>query len=131
METNVFKELAGYNTVKIGWHKHARYNKEYNDFLDKLLTFKGGRDPACINHIKKYFKDAVKPMKGSKDDNVIKLSYTHKVGKKLDNYITVHKSQGKSITENHSIYDITRMPLKVLYTALSRTVDPNMITIFI
>ena len=135
MESHVFKSIIDYNILTIKWHKNARYSKDYDNFLTMLLTFKdGGRDPQCINYVKSYFKTNVKSITNAKSDmNTIKLSYTNNMRKSFnsDTAITTHKSQGDTINEKYSIYEIEKMNVKILYTAFSRCTNPNLIHIYI
>jgi hypothetical protein len=48
----------------------------------------------------------------------------------VDATSTIFKMQGHTINEKYSIYETTYMPMKVLYTALSRCTDPQLITLF-
>ena len=67
------------------------------------------------------------------DKNKIKLSWTNDFKHNFENikeHKTVHKSQGYTINEPYSIYEIERMSKKVLYTALSRCTKPELITIY-
>lgn len=137
MDTPVFNKIIDHNILTIKWHDKARYSKDYDDFLNKLLTFKnGGRDKKCIEYIKKYFKNQVKSVKDCYDDkNEIKICWTNKIRKELKTdeckTMTTHKAQGKTITENYSIYEVDGMSIKILYTALSRCSDPKLINIYI
>jgi hypothetical protein len=129
MNTNIFLNLIDYNLHIISYHDKCRYDKTYNDFLDILLTFSHGSDQKCKDHIKSFFKDNIKSYDYI-DNNDIKLTYTHRQGELLNNYITVHSAQGMTLT-NYSIYESDNMPLSVLYTALSRGIDPSLISIYI
>ena len=131
MITDIFYDLVDYNSYNMQWHDKARYDKDYDNFLTKLLVFKNGSE--CVNHIKTYFKDQVKNINDKdKDNNNIKIVYTHAFGEKLKdkNYITTHSVQGKTISEKHSVYQINQMPINVLYTALSRTSNQKNIDIY-
>lgn len=112
-----------YNVV---WTEHARYNKEYDTFLNKLLKF-NVIDDKCIQHIKSYF--TINSYK-TKDTNDIKLTYTNNMKSLVNATSTIFKMQGHTINEKYSIYETTHMPMKVLYTALSRCTDPKLITLF-
>ena len=112
-----------YNVV---WTEHARYNKEYDTFLNKLLKF-NVIDDKCIQHIKSYF--TINSYK-TKDTNDIKLTYTNNMKSMVNATSTIFKMQGHTINEKYSIYETTHMPMKVLYTALSRCTDPKLITLF-
>ena len=57
--------------------KNARYNKDYDDFLTKLLEFNHASEKKCIEHVRSYFKDNIKSVKTDIDTNDIKLCYTH------------------------------------------------------
>ena len=131
-ETEIFKNLIDHNIFQIIWHNKSRYSFEYDKFLDELLNFdNGGKDKKCIEHIKAFFGENVKTNIKC-DKNKIKLTWTHNKGKKLNySYSTVHKSQGKTIDEEYSIYEINKMPLKVLYTALSRCTNYKLITLYL
>jgi ATP-dependent exoDNAse (exonuclease V) alpha subunit len=133
MDSFIFGDIIDNNILTIKWHDKARYCKEYDTFLDTLLTFEnGGRDKECIAFIKSFFKDQVKDKKTSKmDKNDIKITFTNNKGKEFDNTSTVHKAQGKTINVKHSIYEIERMTSKVLYTSLSRCSDHKLINIYI
>jgi hypothetical protein len=137
MNSYLFNNLIDFNVFTIKWHKKARYSKDYDEFLNKLLTFSnGGRDEECIEYIRYYFGDQVKQLKDkNKDKNKIKLSWTNTKRKQLtDDDIsayTVHKAQGKTIDEEYSIYQANYMMIKVLYTALSRCSDPRLISIYL
>ena len=127
MTTEVFNELVDYNFVSLKWHSKARYNKEYDTFLCGLLKFKhGGKDKKCLKYVKTFFKDQIKK---TVPDNIINITFTNEKGRRLSNYMTVHKAQGKSIKEKHSIHEINKMNIKVLYTALSRCTSPDLITL--
>lgn len=131
VETEEFKRLTDNNMYKIKHHEHARYNKEYDLFLDGLLKFKSGDS---IKYIKDYFnnRDQKQVFKdGDEDNNNIKLCFTHNKGNKLDTYMTVHKAQGQTIDETYSIYEIDKMDVKVLYTAFSRCTNSDCINIYI
>lgn len=131
MITDIFYDLVDYNSYNMQWHDKARYDKDYDNFLTKLLVFKNGSE--CVNHIKTYFKDQVKNINDKdKDNNNIKIVYTHAFGEKLKDkkYITTHSAQGKTISEKHSVYQINQMPINVLYTALSRTSNQKNIDIY-
>jgi len=134
VETEEFKRLTDYNMYKIKWHAKARYNKEYDSFLNGLLDFKsGGRDSKCIKYIEDFFngRDQKQVFKdGDEDNNNVKLCWTHTKGKTLNNYITVHKAQGQTIDEMYSIYEIPKMDIKVLYTAFSRGTSSDCINIY-
>lgn len=131
MITDIFYDLVDYNSYNMQWHDKARYDKDYDNFLTKLLEFKNGSE--CVDHIKTYFKDQVKNINDKdKDNNNIKIVYTHAFGEKLKDkkYITTHSAQGKTISEKHSVYQINQMPINVLYTALSRTSNQKNINIY-
>jgi hypothetical protein len=131
MNSRVFKKLIDYNEVSIQWHDKSRYSQEYDEFLNGLLKFdNGGYDKEAIEYIKAFFKDQVKK-EPYNDTNKIKLTYTHAKGKTLSNYMTVHKAQGMTLNEPHSVYELGRMTLKILYTALSRCSDYKLLTLFI
>lgn len=127
MQSNIYYGLCEYNQYTIKYHKDARYSKKYDDFLDKLLTFKHGSSKKCKEHIRSYFK--VKSV-NDKDDNDIKLTWTHKVGKSLGEYMTVHSAQGKTL-QRYSIYQSDVMDISILYTALSRASDDSLISIYL
>lgn len=129
MKTDVFYDLVDGNVHTIEYHSNCRYNKDYDKFLKGLLTFKGGYDSKCMDYVKKYFNKQIKK-DGDKDDNEIKLTWTHAKGKKLSNYMTVHSVQGQTLSK-YSIYETDRMDVSILYTALSRARDPKLITIFL
>lgn len=134
MNTYPFYNLVEHNMLTLDWIPGSRYSKEYDDFLNQILTVKQNK---LMRIIKDYFKDQIFPQ--SCDDNNIFLVYTNDKGKEiskkkgLDKYTTVHKWQGKSIDTNHSIYEIQKMTKvrDVLYTALSRTKDPKYIKIIV
>ena len=130
MTTNLFLNLTNNNLHIIEYHDKCRYSKDYDNFLNTLLTFNHGSDDICKNHIKTYFKDNIKSYENDIDTNEIKLTYTHRQGELLDNYITTHSAQGMTL-DNYSIYESDNMPLSVLYTALSRGRDPKMISIYL
>jgi hypothetical protein len=131
VDTHLFRKLTDYNEYHIKWHKYARYDNNYDNFLDKLLTFKNV-DNKCISFIKEYFKNNVKDEEDKdKDTNKIKLCYTHKYGSTIKPYMTVHKAQGKTLDIPYSIYEIKRMNIKILYTALSRCKEQKLITIYV
>ena len=126
MKVNIFLELIDYNIFNIQWHEKARYTKEYDEFLNKLITFK--KNEERTNHIKSYFKNQIKKI-GDEDNNKIKISYTNKLADKIKGN-TVHHMQGMTINENMSVYEIDKSPLEVAYTALSRITNPKFITLF-
>lgn len=128
MKTDVFYDLVDGNTHTIQYHDKCRYNKEYDNFLKGLLEF-NNNDSKRMNYIKQYFSKQIKK-DGNKDDNEIKLTWTHAKGKTLCNYMTVHSVQGQTLS-NYSIYEIDRMDISILYTALSRAKDPKLINIFL
>ena len=133
MELNMFNNVVDYNFISIKYHNKARYDKTYDEFLTKILSFKnGGKDPSCVSTIKKFFKNQIKGL-NEKDNNEIKITYTNKKGQNdLDNdYETTHKAQGKTISDRYSVYEINKMPRKVLYTALSRCCDYKLIDIYL
>jgi hypothetical protein len=127
MKTNIFLELCEYNIFKIQWHNEARYSKDYDTFLNKLLSFTNSVER--LKYVKLYFKNQIKKI-GQKDDNKIKICYTNNMAKSIGGN-TTHKMQGFTINESLSIYEIDRMPKEVIYTSLSRITDPKLITIFI
>jgi hypothetical protein len=120
---------------KIKWHPDARYDEEYDLFLDGLLKFEhGGRDKKCIKYILEFFNNGDQKQifdDGDEDNNNIKLCYTHKKGGEINNYMTVHKAQGQTIDNMYSIYEITKMDMKILYTAFSRGVSKDCVNIYI
>jgi hypothetical protein len=134
-DTEEFKRLTDYNMFKIKWHPHARYDEDYDIFLDGLLKFEnGGRDKKCIEYILDFFNDSDQRQvfnDGDEDNNNMKLCYTHAKGAKIKNYMTVHKAQGQTIDNMYSIYEITKMDMKILYTAFSRGVCKDCINIYI
>jgi len=133
MESNIFKRICDNNYFIMKWHNKARYSKKYDEFLSQILSFKqGGKNEECVKLIKTFFKDQVKDINDN-DDNKIKLTYTHDTGKLLlgGDYNTTHSVQGDTIDEQYSIYEINKMPRKVLYTALSRASNHKLINIFI
>lgn len=130
LNDELYFRLTDCNEYVMKWHKNARYNKDYDDFLSKLLEFNHASEKKCIEHVRSYFKDNIKSIKTDIDTNDIKLCYTHKFGLTLDTYSTVHASQGKTF-DNYSIYYDSRMPISVLYTALSRGRDPKKIHIYL
>ena len=132
MDSHIFIDIINNNWINMIWTKNARYNKAYDKFLSKLLTYQNGSDPECMKLIRSQFKKQIHKISDkNKDNNKIKLSYTHITGSKLDDYMTVHKAQGETINEPYSIYEINRMPIKVLYTALSRCNKPSQIHIYL
>ena len=126
MKINVFLELIDYNFFNIQWHEKARYTKEYDEFLNKLITLK--QREIRNEYIKSYFENQIKKI-GDEDNNKIKISYTNKIADKIKGH-TVHHMQGITINENLSIYEIDKSPLEVAYTALSRITNPKFITLF-
>ena len=124
-----FLELCQYNEFKIEWHDKARYGKDYDTFLNKLLSFGIHQHEERTEHVKSYFKNQTKKI-GDKDNNNRKICFTNDTAKKVSG-ITTHKAQGETINENLSVYEIDRMSREVVYTALSRTTDPKFISIFI
>lgn len=137
MNSELFNSLIDHSYLSIKWHEKARYGKDYDDFLNGLLKYKSGRDYECIKYIYKYFKGQVKSKKEISKDRII-LTYTNDHGKtfgKNENdkfiYTTVHRAQGETYNEKYSIYEIERMDIKVMYTALSRCSNPKLITIYL
>ncbi len=138
MSTNLFNNIIENNILSIKWHEKARYNKQYDTFLNGLLEFKyGGKDSNCIKYIKEFFKDQVKKSTENTNDKLV-LTYTNNFGKRFgkneDNkyvYSTVHKAQGETINKKYSIYEVDIMDIKLLYTALSRCTNPKLITLYI
>ena len=128
MNDDVYHNLCDNNEYVMKWHKNARYNKVYDEFLSKLLEFNHGSEKKCQEHIKSFFK--IKDIKTDIDTNNIKLCWTHNFGETLNTYSTVHASQGKTYDE-YSIYQINHMSISVLYTALSRGRDPSKIDIYL
>jgi len=128
LHDSVYFDLCDNNEYIMEWHKNARYSKVYDQFLSTLLTFNHGSEKKCQEYIKSFFK--IKDIKTDIDTNNIKLCWTHEFGETLDTYSTVHASQGKTY-DNYSIYETTRMPISVLYTALSRGRDPTKIDIYL
>ncbi len=133
MDSNIFKRICNNNYFIMKWHNNARYCKKYDDFLSQILSFEqGGKNKDCVKLIKTFFKDQIKGINDN-DNNKIKLTYTHKTGEILlgGDYNTTHSVQGDTIDEQYSIYEINKMPRKVLYTALSRASNHKLINIFI
>jgi len=126
MKINVFLDLIDYNFYNIKWHEKARYTKEYDEFLNKLITLNNTEERNKF--IKSYFKNQIKKI-GDEDNNKIKISYTNKTADKIKGH-TIHHTQGMTINENLSIYEIEKSPLEVAYTALSRITNPKFITLF-
>lgn len=129
MNDDLYFQLTDCNEYVMKWHKNARYNKVYDEFLSKLLEFNHGSEKKCIEHVREYFKDNIKSVKKDIDTNNIKLCWTHNFGETLNNYSTVHASQGKTY-DDYTIYQTNLMPISVLYTALSRGRDPAKIHIY-
>lgn len=137
MDTYLFKSIINHNILTIKWHKNARYGQDYDIFLNGLLKFKSGKDTKCINYIKNYFKNQIfKGTKKSKDEII--LTYTNDFGKLFGKdeqnkfiYSTVHKAQGETIDKPYSIYEIQKMDIRIIYTALSRCTDPKLISIYL
>jgi len=127
MKTNIFLELCDYNIYKIEWHINARYSKEYDTFLKKLLSFTDHNER--LEHVKLFFKKQTKKV-NEKDDNKYKICYTNNMAKIIGGS-TTHRMQGFTIKEGLSIYEVDKMNREVLYTCLSRTINPKLITIFI
>jgi len=133
MTSHTFMKLVDGNFVSFEWSEHCRYSKEYDTFLNELLDIINttADKVKMMGHIKKFFK---KQITKSPCKNKLYMVYTHKKGdmvkKQLGiDYMTVHKAQGMTINEPHSIFEIHKMPAKVLYTALTRTTDHKLITI--
>ena len=137
MRTPLFNSIIDFNILSIKWHKNARYDMEYDIFLDGLLDFKSGKDINCIKYIKKYFSKQTKNKNEKSNDDII-LTYTNEKGKTFgrnDNekyiYSTVHRAQGKTFDKKYSVYEIEKMDIRIIYTALSRCTNPELITIYI
>lgn len=139
-ESYTFNTLIDWNYITIKWSKYCRYTKEYDKFLSKLLKLKGRHDK-LIPHVQSYFKNQI-----NTEPTKLKIVWSHKKrielltleygqdytpSHELEGPRTVHKWQGETITEPHTIYETERMPFNVLYTALTRTVDPKLITLII
>jgi len=136
MTTDLFYNLCDSNIYNILWHEHARYNKEYDDVLNGVLSLYDILPKKLfMKYIKSCFNpEQIKNIDDIKNDkNKIKLSWTNDFKHNFENikeHKTVHKSQGYTINEPYSIYEIERMSKKVLYTALSRCTKPELITIY-
>lgn len=121
-------ELAGNNIVTLEEHAKIRYTPELNKIL---------------NHITDHFDDKlyileyiIKKFKTAKTTNTrLNIAFTHAVCDKIrDKKInrecqTVHSIQGKTLDEDYSIFEITRMEPHLIYTALSRAKDVKQIII--
>lgn len=138
MKTDSFKLLIDYNFIKLAWSQFCRYTEEYDIFLNYIIN---ETKTTCINrdahiarktkimkHVRDFFKDQ------TKKETTINLVYTNALRKKLTtktNIVsTVHSYQGKTINEQHTIYEIEKMPYDVLYTALSRTTKKEHVILF-
>lgn len=137
MNSKQYFELIDYNRIELQWIETGRYDKEYDTFLDNIIKI--------YNHTphnkKKVYSFVAKKLKKyickeKDDDNDMYLVYTHKKGEMVEkkrkiNYRTVHSVQGKTINNKYSIYEWDRMPIEVLYTALSRGTKKSDIKIMI
>lgn len=135
MNTKAFKDLVEYNFVNFRWTEFSRYDKNYDQFLDKVLKmFDKCNNREEINYfISEYFYDNGCDRNEEKETNKMILVWSHNMGKKLNkeghNYNTVHNYQGKTIKDKYSIYEWDRMPREILYTALSRASKKDFITL--
>lgn len=130
MKTRAYSNLIDNNHVRLNYHEYSRYTPEYDAFLKPILTL-------SKEEVFKYVKENLKiKYVGEEDENEIKLTYRHKIGKTLGDYMTIHGAQGKTLTKNVSVYDLEGMEYsknwrEILYTALSRVVGFENITLFI
>lgn len=134
-ETVAFKRLIDYNFIKVNFSENARYSKEYDEFLNKLIELSYSKKEQN-DHIYNFFKSRNGIINnGSDTENYKRLTYSHERGEKFGvkdkDYFTIHGIQGDTIREKHYIYEIFKMPPKVKYTALSRTSDENNIYLVI
>jgi len=118
-----YLRLMDNNIVCIKWHPKARYPKEYDDFLNDIMDkFDNNVDRNEINKtIREMFKN------NKHDNSKLNIVWSHERGKKEKNYSTVHSIQGKTLTEQFTIFEWERMPKDVLYTALSRCSNSKLI----
>jgi len=134
MDTQLFYSIVDFNVLTIKWHNKARYSKEYDNFLTGILEYKTGKDEECIKYIKNYFKGQVKNKNDISNDKII-LSYTNDKCKQLqtetNECLTVHKAQGETYNQKYSVYEIERMTIKIIYTALSRCSDSKLLSIYL
>ena len=118
--------------LKKGYPLYASKQYEGSTILEYNKNEELKYNDKCLMQNSSWFGDLnVAKSYKTKDTNDIKLTYTHKTGKLLNNYETVHSAQGKTIDINYSIYDISKMTIKILYTALSRCTNKDKITIYL
>lgn len=129
MMSDNLKILINNNVVRVKWTPKARYNKEYYDILNGLLKTD---DRDIFKYVKKYFK--VMRETSTPSDDKVHITWTHAkidmLKKQGINALTIHATQGRTISQPYSIYEGRRLRKNVLYTALSRATDISHITIY-
>lgn len=125
---NFVNEMADYNIVRIESHNNIRYTKELDDILKHIKSL-GNSKTDILKYIIPKFKREKKTI------TRYNLSYLKKtceiVSDKDHECHTTHSTQGDTIDENYSIHDIYKMPLDVLYTAISRSKSVGQITLIV
>lgn len=121
-------KLIDFNILTIKKHKNIRYDKELDIILDKVIELKNNLIK-LRQYIKKVFNNISKK---DATNELTNLCYTNNYRKesKFD-CSTVHKVQGKTLKDDFYIHEIDKMPFSVIYTAISRAIKKNQISIIL
>lgn len=108
----LFKKLSETRHT-MEYHDKCRFTRAYYDFLKAYLDGDNTKKEALLASLKR-----------GEPKDAPNICWTHATGKTLDEYATIHSTQGKTIEGVYNLYDLHRVKdWRVIYTALSRARD--------
>lgn len=118
LNSRIINKMVDYS-IQLEYHEKARFTPEYYKFLCTALKLGIRSIPAMRKYILKH------PLvNNEKKNSSINICYTHKFGESMDNYQTIHSTQGKTIEEVFNVYELYKIPdYRIIYTAISRARD--------
>jgi thymidine kinase len=134
--------LMDNNVVEIKKHKNMRYDDKIYNIIEYIIENWDDKDKV-VRHV----ASKIKCEHEKKNKNKFNLAYTNKKcasvfkcdvkkcsPKKCDHdesvhCYTTHSIQGRTIAVDYSIHEITKMPVEVIYTAISRARKIEQITL--
>ena len=118
LNSNTLNNIVDYS-IELEYHEKARFTPEYYKFLCNALLLGKKSIPAMRAYILNHSL-----VNNEKKENSINICYTHKFGESMDNYKTIHSTQGKTIEKVFNVYELYKIPdYRIIYTAISRARD--------
>ena len=118
LKSRVVKNIVDCS-IELEFHEKARFTHEYYEFLCKALSL----GKKSLPEMRSYILNHPLVNRQKKEDS-INICYTHNFGESLDNYQTIHSTQGKTLEEVFNVYELYKIPdYRIIYTAISRARD--------